>query len=107
MCYMVIGKGGHGVVAVVIIRLESYVDPFFLPNGFGGFEEVLGQQLLLLVEIITSSLAVVSLRSLHAQQFVIQRQSECQVGHLATFSAARLNRVRHLSAATGPPRNTP
>lgn len=56
MLYVVIRKRGHEVVAVVIVLLEAQADVLVIACLLGRREEVLGQQLALLVEVVTGSL---------------------------------------------------
>lgn len=54
---VLIRKAGHEVVAVVVVGLQPQVDTLVIARFLGRGEEVLGQQLLLLVEVVCGTLA--------------------------------------------------
>jgi len=56
---VIIGKRGHGVVAVVVVWRESDIDSLLLSDFFGCRKEVLGEELALFVEVVSSSLFLV------------------------------------------------
>lgn len=56
MLDVVIGKRGHGVVAVVVVGLIADIDALLVTRFLCRFGEVLGQELPLLVEIVARSL---------------------------------------------------
>ena len=56
MVDVVIGKGGHEVVAVVVVGLHSQVDTLVVARLLGGLGQVLGQKLALLVEVVAGTL---------------------------------------------------
>jgi hypothetical protein len=60
--HMVVCKRCHEVVAVIIVFLESEVDTFVVSGLLGGLDEILRKQLLLLVEVVASSLPRISTR---------------------------------------------
>ena len=64
MVHMVIGKRGHGVVAVIVIRLVADLDTLNALLG-GGLFEVLGEELALFVEVVAGSLYCVSTTTYH------------------------------------------
>lgn len=75
MVDVVIGKGGHEVVAVVIVGLHSQVDSLVVARLFSGLGQVLGQELALLVEVVAgtlreyiSALFLISVIGLHVQR---------------------------------------
>lgn len=55
MLNMVIRKRSHRIITVIVIRLVSHIHTLNASLGDGLFE-VLGEQLALLVEVVTSSL---------------------------------------------------
>jgi hypothetical protein len=55
MVYMVVGEGCNGVVAMIISLLKAELDTV-VACRYSGLEEVLGQKLVLLVEIIGRTL---------------------------------------------------
>lgn len=56
MVDVIIRESSHCEVAVVIIRLESEVDTFLLPNLLGGSNEILRKELFLFVEVVAGAL---------------------------------------------------
>lgn len=63
MLHMVVCKGSNEVVAVVVVGLKPYVNALVVPRLLGRLDEVLGEQLLLLVEIIAGALLRVNEQS--------------------------------------------
>lgn len=59
MLNMVISKARHGVIAVVVIWLEPNGDALLLTDRLGCLYEVFGQQLLLRVEVVASTLETI------------------------------------------------
>jgi hypothetical protein len=53
---MVVSKSSHCVVAVIIVRLEANIDSFLLADLLCSGNEVLRQQLLLFVKVVTGAL---------------------------------------------------
>lgn len=58
MVNVIICKSGHGIVTVVIVRLESDVYTFLLADFLCCSLEVLRQQLTLFVEVVTRALCL-------------------------------------------------
>jgi len=56
MVDVIIGKGGHEVVAVIVVGLHSQVDTLVVARLFSGLGQVFGQELALLVEVVASTL---------------------------------------------------
>jgi hypothetical protein len=56
VCYMLVCKGRHEVVAVVIVRLKAEVDSFVVAGLLGGLDEVLRQKLPLFIKVVASAL---------------------------------------------------
>jgi len=57
--YMVVGKARHEVVAVIVIGLHSERDAVLVAGLLCRRNKVLGKKLTLLVEVVTSTLAIV------------------------------------------------
>lgn len=53
---MVVRKRSNGVVAVIMTRVLPQVDSVGLANRFGGFNEILGQELALLAKVVVQTL---------------------------------------------------
>lgn len=53
---VIVSKRCHGVVTVVVVWLESNVESFLLSYFFCCGNEVLGEQLALLVEVVAGTL---------------------------------------------------
>jgi hypothetical protein len=58
--YVLIGKRRHEVIAVVIVGLHAEVDALVVTGLLGCLDEVLWQKLTLLIEVVASTLVVVS-----------------------------------------------
>ena len=58
---VVICKRGHEVVAVVVVGLQAKLDALVVARLLSCLDEVLWQQLLLLVEVVASTLPIVSI----------------------------------------------
>lgn len=56
MVDVIIGKGCHEVVTVVVVGLHSQIDTLFVAGLLSGLGQVLGQELALLVEVVASTL---------------------------------------------------
>lgn len=53
---MVVRKGSHKVVAVVIVRLHAQIDTLVVASLLSRVDEVFGKELTLLVEVIAGAL---------------------------------------------------
>lgn len=56
MVDVVVAEGGHGVVTMVIIWLESNLDSLLLANLLCSCDKVFGEKLSLFVEVVASAL---------------------------------------------------
>jgi hypothetical protein len=61
MIDMVIGERRHEIIAVVVVVLESKLHAVLMTRCLGRLYEVLWKQLLLIVEVVTGSLAAISI----------------------------------------------
>lgn len=55
-CNVVVRKGCHKVIAVIVVRLHAELDTLVVTSFFGRLHKVLRQQLPLLVEVVSGSL---------------------------------------------------
>lgn len=62
-CDVLIGKGGHEVIAVVIVWLEAKVDALVVASCLCSYDKVLGKKLFLLVEVVSGALNAFSKES--------------------------------------------
>jgi cytochrome b len=53
---VIVGKGSHEVVAVVIVRLHAQLDTLVVAGLLSRVDKVLGEKLALLVEIVAGTL---------------------------------------------------
>ena len=58
---VIVRKRSHEVVAVVIVGLHAKVDALVMTNSLGRLDEVFGQELALLVEVVSSTLFIISM----------------------------------------------
>jgi hypothetical protein len=74
---MVVGKRRHEVVAVVVVRLHAEIDALVVTSLLGRIDEVFGEELFLLVEVVASTLDFVSkfLYILHWQKILTTSMS--------------------------------
>ena len=58
---VIIGKGSHEVIAVIIIWLHAEIDALVVAGFFCCLDKILGKQLLLFVEVVSCALSNFSL----------------------------------------------
>lgn len=59
-CNVVVCKCGHEVVAVIVVGLQSQVNSLVVACLLGRLDEILGKKLLLLIEVVASTLYLIS-----------------------------------------------
>jgi hypothetical protein len=64
---VIICKGCHEVVAVVVVWLHAEVDSFVVSGLLGSLDQVLGQELLLFVKVISGALHNVNILKRYSQ----------------------------------------
>ena len=55
-CNMVVCESSHEVVAVIVVRLHAELNALVVTSRLGGFDKIFGEELALLVEIVSSAL---------------------------------------------------